>query len=465
MIRRCKIVPVLAGIAIALTGCGRDIPQERHSHVREATAAEIAELRERQNSLSRSERQRLEEGEQAKIRRVLRFAELVSSSDAAFAGIGFVQGEDIGYAIARDGAGGLFPRTQATLPLEAIAPRLDKVIAAGPRGRTLVGVTNAGTLMSWNTENTSQQVVLRPQQSTFSQIRTFDVQALSGTHRIVAAVEGRRLEVWDLRSGNRVSMRRLANEQPRRIARGSRPGRVIFGTNTGQVRIWRGGSGFDLLFATNGPILDLEIDPTGRFILAAAKDGTVHLRRCCTSGAQQVAIFPFAAREVLFSPDGRQALALPARGAPLLIDTATGEAQSLAISGNLRAHDPQFYGNTGSFSMRLGSRGLGLWQQPNRRAPVEFRARYAPERGIVAHAISRKHDLVILGTGGNRVEYWSLSRRMHLGDALRSDTGISEIHVDPSGKRIMVAFADRKIIAFDIDPAQSSPIRMQSDAP
>ncbi|TQM89963.1 WD40 repeat domain-containing protein [Roseinatronobacter monicus] len=464
MIRHCIFVPVLAGIAIAAAGCGRDIPQERHSYVREATAVEIAALRERQDPLNRSQRQRLEQGEQTEIRRALRFAELVSSSDTAFAGVGFVPGGEMGYAIARDGAGGLFPSTQATLPLEAIATRLDRVIAAGPRGHTLVGVTNAGTLMAWNTENTSQQVVLRPQQSTFSQIRTFDVQALSGTHRIATAVEGGRLEIWDLRSGDRVDMTRLTDEQPRLIARGSRPGQVIFGTNTGEVRVWRGGSGFGLLFATNGPILDLEIDPTGRFVLAAAKDGTVHLRRCCTSGAQQVAAFPFAAREVLFSPDGSQALALPARGAPLLIDTATGEALRLAVATRLRGHDPQFLGAHGGFAMRLGTNGLGIWTLPDRLAPAQFLPRSAPGHGVVAHAISVKHDLVILGTGSNRVEYWSLSRRVYLSDAVHSDAGISEIHVDPSGKRVMVAFADRRVIAFDIDPAQSSPIRIQSNA-
>ena len=447
----------VAGLCLLmLAACGSSLPQARHTHTGAAGPDEIARLRSAPG-LTAEQAARLKAGEQQALRQQLDFAVLVQSSTAPYVGVGFVKGRTMGYAVARDGAGGLFPDGTARVPLEQIAPRLDRVMPAGAHGRHVLGVSPNGTMMAWNPDNMSQQVVLRPQNSTFGQVHLFDAQPILGANSVATAVQGNRLEIWSLASGNRQASSEVPGGQPRVIARGSVAGAVVYGTDTGEVRIWRRGGGADLLHAHGGPVLDLEVDRKGGRILSAAKDGTVHLWSR-QGEMRQVAAFGHAARRVLADPGGDFMLAVPAKGAPRLIHMPSGKGVALNVGPSGRAEDPVFLPGGRGLLMRLGVDGLAHWPLALRGVPRIFAPKVEPGKGVVSFDMATAQDVLILATGAGRVEYWSLTRKVYLGTALVAPGGIDRVAVDPSGRRVIVSLANREVVGFDLDPAQAQPI-------
>ena len=457
LLSRRRAVAALGG-ALWLGACGPDLPQARHSYATPPDANDVARL-SGDPTLTRDEKARLRQAQQNALRQRLDFVVLVQSASAPFAGVGFVEGATMGYAITADGAGGFFPDGQARLPLEQIAPRIARAEPAGVRGRRLFGLSHNGTMMAWNPDNMSQQVILRPQNSTFGQVHLFDAEPLRGSDSVAAAVQGKRLELWSLVSGNRIASAEVPGGQPRVIGTGSAPGAVVYGTDLGDVRIWRGGGRADYLYRHDGPVLDITVDRVGGRILSAAKDGTVTIRERDGRVSTPV-IFPHAARQVLADPGGRFALALPARGAPRLIDLQDGKNIALDVGRSGRADDPVFLPGGRGLLMRLGPDRLGHWPLVLRGNPREFRPRIDPGKGVMAFAAAAAQDVLLLGTGAGRVEYWSLSRRVYLGTALAAPVGIDRLAVDPSGRRVIASLANREVVSFDLDPAQAEPIRL-----
>lgn len=449
-----------AFLCLLLAACGSALPQARHTHVGAAGPEEVARLRAAPG-LTAEQAARLKAGEQKALRQQLDFAVLVQSSAAPFVGVGFVKGRTMGYAMARDGAGGLFPEGSALMPLEQIAPRLDRVMPAGAQGRHLLGVSPNGTMMAWNPDNTSQQVILRPQASTFGQVHLFDAQPILGANSVAAAVQGNRMEIWSLTSGNLQASAELPGGQPRVIARGSVAGSVVYGTDTGEVRIWRRGSGSELLHSHGGPVLDLEVDRAGGRILSAAKDGSV---RVWSRGGKmsEVARFSHAARRVLADPGGNFMLAVPAQGAPRLIDLRSGQGVALNVGTRGRADDPVFLPGGQGLLMRLGTNGLAHWPLALLGEPRVFVPRTEPGKGVVSFDMATGRDVLVLGTGAGRVEYWSLSRKTYLGTALVAPVGIDRVAVDPSGQRVIVSLANREVVGFDLNPAQTQPLWIEA---
>lgn len=400
-----------------------------------------------------AEMRRLAAFQQKEIRRSLHASMFQADTTAAFADFGYTPGSRMGYAVFRDGQALLLPNGRARLDLERIAQRTDSVLLAGAHGRTVVGFTPRGTLMSWDPDRTSRQLVLRPQQTTFGQKRVLDAVGLRDTNSLAVATEGGGIETWSLISGNRLSSAQLREFQPRRFAKGCRSNRVVFGTNSGEVRLWTGGRGSKRLYQHSGPVLHLQILPSGA-VISSAKDGTAKLGSLSGGNAFTLATFSSAVYDIVVAPGGRHALIIPSEGMPRIVDIATKSAPRLLTLGLRQARAAVVFPSYGlAFTQHLSGHVLG-WSLQN---GAQLRAISLPARAEGMVGIIRRGEIII-HTADSEIYRYTVATRQLSTPLLRSQIPIVGVRTDQQGTQIMVALADNRLITFDNNPNQASPL-------
>lgn len=433
--------------SLPLTACAGLLPQEQLTFTGALDPA--------QPPRNAAEAARLAGYRQEQLRKALRFSEFEATSNAAFAGFGYTAGARMGYAVFRDGEAMLLPDGRGRLDLEKIAPRIDSVILAGSQGRTVIGFTPRGTLMSWDPDRTSRQLVLRPQQTTFGQQRVLDAVGIDGANQLVVATEGRGIEKWSLVSGHRISSTQFREIQPRRFAKGCRTGRVVFGTNTGEVRLWTGRRSSRLLYQHSGPVLNLQILPSGS-VISSAKDGTVKLGTLTGRPAVTLASFSSAVYDLIVSKSGQFALIVPTDGVPKAVDLSTREAPRLLTLGLRQARGVAIFDSFGLvFTQHISGQILGWSLQYGSQLRTVALSQRA-EGMIALPSIGQ----ILLYTNTNEVYRYNVETGKLSAPVLKSQVPIVGLKVAPDETQVMVALANNRILTFNNDLSQSAPLEV-----
>ena len=310
----------LCALVVAAAACssGDRRPQKEHTFTGNLTDAQRA-----QAGHNKRVRDRIEAEESAALYKRLDVKIAKLDSNAPYAGLGFLPNNSVGYVVQRDSQAALFTYKGTLTKLDRLVKRVDHAELAGPGSNRILGLSAHGSQAAWNAGNLTQQIILRPQKTTFDRVKMFDSQPVSQGSYLVTASEGGLLETWSLASGNRMRAVRFANFQPRQIGRNISVNRVIFGTNDGQVRIWRGGSGSDFQYQHSGPLLELLCIPKHNLIGSVGKDGQVILYDMTKRQVVFSQQFPKADYQLVLSDDEAHLIAAPAVGFPMAINLAT----------------------------------------------------------------------------------------------------------------------------------------------
>ena len=360
-------------------------------------------------------------------------------SEATPIGFGFVPGTHQTYVVFDDGSARLFRGSGDFVELESFAPRLSEVLLAGPNRQRIVGFTNRGTWSSWNSANLSQQLLLRPQQATFTQTRVLDVARVSDSPVLATATEGRRMELWSLVSGNLSTASMLPEGiQPRVIMPDSRRNRIVFGTQTGDVRIWNGRRTTTRLYQHQARVLSI------------TRVGN---------------------RGIYASADGRLAVVVPALGAPGAFGPTMEDAAKMASPPAPRYADGIFLSDNRHFMARQIDGSINIWdverqtllRRYNMLIDNDNPAARRQSAMVVDFATAVQQDVVLL-TNDNLVQMSGLTRPGGFGTILTSETRLAGIATSSDGRMAMVCLENGQIVRFRIVRDISGPIPITATA-
>ncbi len=445
----------LLAFGLFLSACNGPIPQADLTFSRAPTTAELAA---RSNGFVDQTTQRLlDKHEQQELFKSLSLTVHDPAPEGALVDVGFFPGRTDGYAVYRDGTAAHLTNSGQMVVLDNLTPRIDRVIVAGPSRRRIIGLNPRGTNAAWNTANLTQQLVLRPQDTTFSQRQVFDAEPIEGAY-LATAAEGGQLELWSLISGNLVRANSLNGIQPRSIAPGSPRGGVVFGTDAGEVRVWNGSGNTRLLYSHSGPVLNVQLLPRHGLIISASKDGTVKVFNRYHGTIVAEATFSRAVYDLKISPHEKYVMVVPANGAPRLIDLDTMAIRNLPAHPGGATTDFQFVGNGYAVSQQ-GAREIITWDvelpAPTGIIPVQFGDQ------ITDFAIARPQNMVVVVTSDNLLQYYDLAEKEISATVLQLSTPIASVAVSDSGEWALVALADGRVIRMKIDPSQPIAARVR----
>lgn len=475
-------------MACLLAGCSQtEIPQQERRYGLGTSLQEriMIARAEGYNTLSRGEFDRLA---RAKNRRNAQYAGLEwlgQTSGKPFAGYGFVGHGATAYAIYRDGTGMLFPHKKTGVRLEKLAPRLSRTFVAGPRRNYILGQSHRGTLASWNAVNRSQQNVLRPQQETFHQAWALDVAPLADSAMVAVAADGQRMEMWSLISGNIVRRLQLPDHiQPRTIMPDGTRGNVIFGTQNGEVRQWRGGRKTVPLYSHRGPVLAIR-KVSEHVVASVGRGGQMIVFDHQQGIILHTASFPYAVYDLHAAPDGSSVTAIPAKGAPIVFDLYKGKARKLKASATNRFQKGAYARHGALFIARELNGRLIVWDvksgrrkaalRPAGRIPAKravlaasshgevkenkIRARKYANNDVVDYAVSDERNMLVVASDG-QISCYSLKTLSQTSVPLITDELVVGIDLSTSGRHLLVALANGTLVRMHAGPTPATDINM-----
>lgn len=376
----------------------------------------------------------------------LGYHEAQFSSSAAILRVGFTPGSDQAYAVQRDGVAVMLDASGQLTELDRQVKRLDRVIDGGPSSNRIIGLSANGLLAAWNLSNLSQQLVIRPQQTTFDQVKLFDAEPLSHGRYVATASEGGLMEIWSLTSGHLIRSGRLKNIQPRQIAKNATSDYIPIGTNSGDVRVWSRGNSSTLLYQHSGPILNLEYLSHHNMIASVGKDGLFQLYSIPQRKVVFTHLFRKADYHLFVSQDERKIVAAPAVGRAIAVDLNTLKSSPLTAPVKISVSELDFAAsNIHALSRHLAS-GLAMWNfgggSPGR---GQLHAE-APGLAYRYHIAADTNVAVIL-TDENYMEYWDISLNKYLGPALHSTNAeVTAFAINPDASTLIVTLSDGRIL-------------------
>lgn len=392
-------------------------------------------------------------------------------SEATPIGFGFVPGTHQTYVVFDDGSARLFRGSGDFVELESFAPRLSEVLLAGPNRQRIVGFTNRGTWSSWNSANLSQQLLLRPQQATFTQTRVLDVARVSDSPVLATATEGRRMELWSLVSGNLSTASMLPEGiQPRVIMPDSRRNRIVFGTQTGDVRIWNGRRTTTRLYQHQARVLSIT-RVGNRGIVSTAQDGRAFYYDWSEGRITARLEFQRALYQSYASADGRLAVVVPALGAPGAFGPTMEDAAKMASPPAPRYADGIFLSDNRHFMARQIDGSINIWdverqtllRRYNMLIDNDNPAARRQSAMVVDFATAVQQDVVLL-TNDNLVQMSGLTRPGGFGTILTSETRLAGIATSSDGRMAMVCLENGQIVRFRIVRDIRGPIPITATA-
>lgn len=443
------------GLGLLLSACGSPIPQADLTFSRAPTEAEL-DARSG-GFVDRTTQRLLDKHAQQELIKDLNLTIHNPKPEGALVDVGFFPGRTDGYAVFRDGTAVHLTDAGRMVALDNLTPRIDRVIVAGPSRRRIIGLNPRGTNAAWNTANLTQQLVLRPQDTTFAQRQVFDSEPIEGAY-LATATEGGRLELWSLISGNLVHASNLNGIQPRSIAPSSPRGSVVFGTDAGEVRVWDGSGNTRLLYAHSGPVLNIQLLPRHGLIISASKDGTVKVFNRYHGTIVAETVFSRAVYALEISPYEKYVLIIPANGVPRLIDLDTMAVERLRGHPGGITTDFQFMGDGRGVSQQ-GAREVLTWNVdlalPMGAIPVQFGDQ------ITDFAIAATQNLVVMATSDDVLQYYDLVTKEIIRTALKLSTPIASVAVSDNGEWALVALSDGRVIRMQVDPTQPIAVRVR----
>ncbi|MEQ5778148.1 hypothetical protein J4E05_21670 [Thalassospira sp. NFXS8] len=434
-----------------LSGCaspGSSIPQAGKTYTGPLSADAEAKLRAKGFGMSDAERDKLENIDRTRLAAQFDFQKLGQPVESPFAGFGFVGAENMPYAVYRNGKAVTFTPEGTDTELEQVAPRLSGVVLAGEEHERIVGESPRGTMMSWNTKDLSQQVVLRPQNSTFGLTNVFDVGTIENSPYLAMAVEGGRVELWDLAAGEMVEFTENKVSQPRQIMDGSAYDDVIYGTNRGEIEEWKPAVDSTKLYAHAGPVLDI-VSVGGRdLIVSSAKDGTVTIYDRKKGEIVHTLEFDTVVYNLVVAPNNRYAAIFQTFGSPYYIDFDAMESRRLYVGSGAHMTQGRFAKDGTLLLARENNDMIRVWSM-ERNSLV---ARISPEQGgnIVGFDVSDALSLIAVATTEGNVEYWNLDTGRYIRTAFHTDTPLIGVEISPDGTRAVVAQADGQLARWRV---------------
>lgn len=447
-----------AVILYVITGCssGYDRPQKEHTFT-----GNLTDEQRSQANYNKRVRDRIVKEEKAMQFQRLSVKIAKLSSDAPYAGLGFLPNNTTAYTVQRDARATIFSPQGGLTPLDQLAKRVDRAQLAAPRSNRILGLSAHGTQAVWNAGNLSQQLVLRPQKSTFGRVKMFDSEPVSGGRYLVTASEGGLMERWSLSSGNRVSAVKFSAYQPRQIARNISVNRVIFGTNDGQVRIWRGGHGSDFQYSHSGPILELVCIPKRNLIASVGKDGRIILFDMMKRQIVLSRQFTKADYQLVVSKDERRIIASPAVGAPIAIDLQTFKASFVRhVPTNITTKVE--FGASSDFAIsQHGGSGMMFWNL-SRAKPLTYKLAPQARGKPMDFSVSEYANVAAILTNKDFIEYWDIGTKKYLGPAFRSrNAGIARFEISADANWLLVGLTDGRIIRLRVSYGEDAPVDLE----
>ncbi len=438
---------------LMLSGCaspGSSIPQAGKTYTGPLSAEAEAKLRAKGFGMSDAERDKLDQLDRKRLAAKFDFQRLGQPVDSPFAGFGFVGPENMPFAVYRNGKAVTFTPKGTDTKLEQIAPRLSGVLLAGKDKERIVGESPRGTMMSWNTADLSQQVVLRPQKSTFNLTNVYDVGTVKDSPYLAMAVEGGRVELWDLAAGEMVEFTENKVSQPRQVMDGSAYDDVIYGTNRGEIEEWKPSVDTTRLYSHAGPVLDIaSVDGDGHdLIVSSAKDGTVTIYDRKKGEVVHTLEFDTVVYNIVVSPDNRYAAIFQTFGSPYYIDFDAMESRRLYVGSGAHMTQGRFAKNGSLLLAREDNDMIRVWNT-ERNSLV---AKISPEKGgnIVGYDVSDSLGLIAVATTKGNIEYWDLETGHYIRTALHTDTPLIGVEISPDGTEAVVAQADGQLARWHV---------------
>ncbi len=430
---------ILAGLT--LNGCSPQLPQAEREFSSTPTNTRI-----QSRSLMRSinHEQRVRE---------LNVESHESGTGAALVEAGFFAGRQDGYAVWRDGTVAYIDASGALQLLDKLPTRLDDVLIAG---RRIVGLHANGTMGAWNTADLSQQVIIRPQNSTFEQVRVYDT-AVARPDELIMAVESQRLERWSLTSGNHLVSEQISDAQPRAVSSGHESQSVVYGTFEGEIREMTTGETDRMICQHDGPVLNVQWLAERNQVLSTAKDGTVLLCDIETSQVLWRHDFRHPSYNITVSGDENYAVLAPAFGRPVFLNLETQRGRRLRINPSLPttrflfAPGDNIISQHGAYELRLWRSDLGT-----SRGYVELDR----PGNATGFAVARRGRYAAVVRDGAYVSWYDLYLRRNVGLALVSETEIISISVSDNGEKMLLVLIDGRVLTLDTPYDQGSVLRL-----
>lgn len=437
-------------------------------------------------NLTKGERAQLETARHRSNAKNVGFEKLgLPNDEAPFAGYGFVGHKADAYAVYRDGAGVFFPHGMPEQELEKFAPRLRSTFVAGTHRQRIVGQAPRGTMTSWNVQDPNQNLLIRPQQATFDQKWALHSTTISNGKLLAVAAENRALELWSLSSGDLERQLNLPdNIQPRAIMPGGHRDAVVFGTEKGEVRLWRGRRDTELLYKHYGPVTSIRaVSPTR--LASVARDGHLMVFDYTTGSVIGEVNFPRSVYELYVSGDYRFVVAVPAQGSPIAFDLDKLESIVLSSSTETRFSGGTF-GNFGQFFMARGVGGnLFVWDletgrkravlipKPHKRGRkivleasregTPAKRIYKPgkyaDRDVVDFKVIDTLNLLVVASDGH-ITYFDLESLKPKNIPLVTDQLISGIEISQDENYILIALANGQLVRMRVLPKWITTVEM-----
>lgn len=461
MIRLVRSIGVCCAVVSLLQGCGDGLsPQAQRTVTTPLTAEQRAALDNRGPFLSSLQRDRLAEAEQKQALAALDLKVLGIPQTSAALGFGFAGRREVPFHVFRDGKAFVYPNGSTQVALDVGSTRIHEVFLAGASDQYIIGASNNGTQMSWNADRTASQLVLRPQQSTFGRVRAYDFAATRNSSHLIQAVEGQGLERWSLVSGNRTTLTRIEDGQPRALLNDSHSSRVVFGTQDGAVREWHNSHSHEL-YRHQGPVLELAADPRLRYIVSASKDGTVLIYERSSRTIVHQMTFRSAVYSIKTACDGRYVIAQPSVGHPVVYDTVRKLQRDYRAYSDKLVEEISVLCGREELLILSGDGVLSRWdlRLGLQRDPIKpfVGGRI---RTIALH--ERSHRLALV-TNLNRIEIWNLNDLSYITAPLQADPTIYRIKFPASGRRLLALLDEGHMLNMLVPTGRGLMYRFGSD--
>lgn len=441
-------------------GCSANIPQAEKTYTASLNAEEEAHLRNKGFFLTEAEARKLEEIERDRLKEAIDLKILGRSPEtpSPVVGFGFAAETEDSFVINRDGSLRIFSPEGEETPFDAVAGRLDRAIVDSGR---VIAASPRGTMLALDERNLAQQTVLRPQTSTFNQVHVYDFATVAETSFVAAAAEGGQLEFWDMASGNLVDTAKFESVQPRSLLEGCPMDEMVFGTNEGQVRRWNKKDGSTVFYSHDGPVLDIAEVPGRNLLISTAKDGTVVLYDRTANEIVKQIEFDTAVYQLHVSPDERYAVAVPALGEPYRIDLESFDGASLALSSGNTVTKGSFLRGGQWFIAQQGAEKIYIWDMRPAVAIEEIAREH--NGGILDYAVSEKHDLLVIATPENKIDYWDLSKRRYAASPLQTEEDILGVALSDRGDRALAVLVNGRLVSWKVHNGVSKALVLNED--
>lgn len=445
----CIVVLSLV-VVFCTAGCSKNLPQRELTFTGKLNDEQRRSAEKKPWLASKSLRAKAAKENRAQLYEKLEVKTADFEAEESLAGLGFIPGTADAYAVYRDGTAGLILEGGEVIKLDKLSERIDRVKMGGRAQTVVLGLASHGSQAAWDSADLSRQLTLRPQKTTFGQARVYDSKPIKHSHYLAAATEGGLLELWSLVSGNIANSVRFEGVQPREIARNNQGERIIFGTNSGEVRFWSGNDHSHVLYTHAGPVLEIVNMPRRGLIASSAKDGTLKIYSKRAKRVLYARQFSKALYRIVVSKNERWVVAIPATGLPVAFNLdEEGLATSLYKFPVHTIEKAEFLPGDQYMLIKYASKGVFLWDMRGRE-PVQGAFVSSIEDGAKDFHIAQKAKISAVLQGERRIGYWDPEYGRIMGGGLISARPVERFAISEDGRWLLAGLVGGGLVRMRV---------------